>query len=86
MNYRYKRSWLRMCSEKEAGRLEIDWSIDIGRFLGDTGRPNAFEDELRSTILEFQINYYNMRLMLIFSLWTSKLCATFKTCQILEVL
>ena len=67
MNYRYKRSWLRMCSEKEAGTLGIDLNIEIGRFLGDTGRPNAFEDELRSTILAFQIHYYNMRLMLIFS-------------------
>ena len=67
MNYRYKRSWLRMCSEKEAGILGIDLSIEMERFLGDTGRPNAFEDALRSTILAFQINYYNMRLMLIFS-------------------
>ena len=67
MNYRYKRSWLRMCSEKEAGILGIDLSIEIGRFLGDTGRPNAFEDALLSTILAFQIHYYNMRLMLIFS-------------------
>ena len=66
-----------MCSEKEAGRLGIDWSIEIGRFLGDTGRRNTFEDELRSTILAFQIHYYNMRLMLIFSLWTSKLCGYF---------
>ena len=66
-----------MCSEKEAGILGIDLSIEIGRFLGDTGRPNAFEDELRSTILAFQIHYYNMRQMLIFSLWTSKLCGYF---------
>ena len=56
-----------MCSEKEAGILGIDLRIEIGGFLGDTGRPNAFEDELRSTILAFQIHYYNMRLMLIFS-------------------
>ena len=77
MNYRYKRSGLRMCNEKEAGRLGIDWSIEIGRFLGDRGRPNAFEDELRSTILAFQIHYYDMRLTLIFTLWTSKLCGYF---------
>ena len=66
MNYRYKRSWLRMCSEKEAGILGIDLSIEIEGLLGDTGRPNAYEDALRSTILAFQIHYYNMRLMLIF--------------------
>ena len=66
-----------MCSEKEAGRLGIAWSIEIGRFWGDTGRPNAFEHELRSTILAFQIHYYNMRLTLIFSLWLSKLCGYF---------
>ena len=67
MNYRYKRLWLRMCSEKEAGILGIDLRIEIGRFLGDTEGPNAFVDELWSTILAFQIHYYNMRLMLIFS-------------------
>ena len=41
--------------------ISIDLRIEIGRFLGDTEGPNAFEDELRSTILAFQIHYYNMR-------------------------
>ena len=40
-----------MSSEKEAGRAGRNWRVEIGMFLGDTGRPNTFEDELRSTIL-----------------------------------
>ena len=58
--------------KKQGDLIGIDWSIEIGRFLGDTGGPNAFEHESRSTI-----HYYNMRLMPIFSLWTSKLCGYF---------
>ena len=47
MNYRYKRSWLRMCSEKEAGILGIDLRIEIGRFLGDTGRGDRTRSKMR---------------------------------------
>ena len=44
-----------MCNEKEAGRAGRKWKVERGMFLGDTRRPNAFDHEIRSTILALKI-------------------------------